>query len=133
MAKSVTILGLWHFTGRHTAARPSKCDAHGGRRVAHVVPRFHVSLQRVCCILFDVYITSTVAQCLSISTYVHVMYYIIITMYCVPTNMGTVRHKSRQGNTTNLNVSFSMENEKRAAQVGLEPTAYCLRGRCSTN
>ena len=32
--------------------------------------------------------------------------------------MGTVRHKSSQGNTTNLNISFSMENEKRAAQVG---------------
>ena len=50
------------------------------------------------------------------------------TMY-----MGTVRPKSRQGNTTNLNISFSTENEKRAAQVGLEPTTYCLRGRCSTN
>ena len=25
---------------------------------------------------------------------------------------------------TNLNNSFSMENEKRAAQVGLEPTTY---------
>ena len=47
--------------------------------------------------------------------------------------MGTVRTKSKQGNTTNLNISFSMENEKRAAQVGFEPTAYCLRGRCSTN
>ena len=32
--------------------------------------------------------------------------------------MGTVRSKSKQGNTTNLNISFSMENEKRAAQVG---------------
>ena len=31
--------------------------------------------------------------------------------------MGTVRPKSRQGNTTNLNISFSIENEKRAAQV----------------
>ena len=41
-------------------------------------------------------------------------------------------HKSKQGNTTNLNNSFSMENEKRAAQVGLEPTTYCLLGRCST-
>ena len=43
-------------------------------------------------------------------------------------------HKSKQGNTTNLNIScFSMENEKIAAQVGFEPTTYCLRGRCSTN
>ena len=43
--------------------------------------------------------------------------------------------KSKQGNTTNLNISFSMENEKRAAQVGFKPTTYmyCLRGRCSTN
>ena len=31
-------------------------------------------------------------------------------------------HKSKQGNTTNLNISFS--NEKRAAQVGFEHTAY---------
>ena len=42
-------------------------------------------------------------------------------------------HKSKEGNTTNLNVSFSVENEKRAAQVGIEPMIYCLRGRCSTN
>ena len=36
-------------------------------------------------------------------------------------------HKSKQGNnTTNLNISFSVENEKRAAQVGLEPTTHCL-------
>ena len=42
-------------------------------------------------------------------------------------------HKSKQGNTTNLNISFSMENEKRAAQVGLEPTTYCLLGKCSTS
>ena len=41
-------------------------------------------------------------------------------------------HKSKQGNTTNMNISFSIENEKRAAQVGLEPTTYCLLGRCST-
>ena len=33
-------------------------------------------------------------------------------------------HKSKQGNTTNMNISFSMENEKRAAQVELEPTTY---------
>ena len=42
--------------------------------------------------------------------------------------METVRpvrvHRSKQGNTTNLNISFSKENEKRAAQVGLEHTAY---------
>ena len=33
-------------------------------------------------------------------------------------------HKSKQGNTTNLNISYSisMENEKRAAQVGFKPT-----------
>ena len=37
-----------------------------------------------------------------------------------------------QGNTTNLNISFSIEYEERAAQVGLEPTTYCLLGRCST-
>ena len=41
-------------------------------------------------------------------------------------------HKSKQGNTTNMNISFSIENEKRSAQVGLEPTTYCLLGRCST-
>ena len=43
------------------------------------------------------------------------------------TNMGTVRPKSKQGNTTNLNISFSMKNEKKnPAQVGFKPTAYCL-------
>ena len=49
--------------------------------------------------------------------------------------MGTVRPKSKQDNITNLNISFSMENEKIAAQVGLEPqhTLYCLQGRCSTH
>ena len=47
--------------------------------------------------------------------------------------MGTVRPKSKQSNTTILNISFPMENEKRAAQAGFEPTAlalltaYCLR------
>ena len=39
---------------------------------------------------------------------------------------------NQQENTTNLNNSFSIENDKRAAQVELEPTAYCLLGRCST-
>ena len=29
-----------------------------------------------------------------------------------------------QGNTTNLDISFSMENEKRAAQVGFKPITY---------
>ena len=32
--------------------------------------------------------------------------------------------KPKQGNTTNLNISFSMENEERAAQVGFKPTTY---------
>ena len=41
-------------------------------------------------------------------------------------------YKSKQGNTTTLNISFSIENEKRATQVGLEPMTYCLLGRCST-
>ena len=41
-------------------------------------------------------------------------------------------HKSKQGNTTNLNIFFSIENEKRAARVGFKPTTYCLLGRCST-
>ena len=40
-------------------------------------------------------------------------------------------HKSKQGNTTNLNISFSMENEKKSCSGGLKPTTYCLRGRCS--
>ena len=31
-------------------------------------------------------------------------------------------HKSKQGNTTNLNISFS--NEKGATHVGFESTAY---------
>ena len=34
-AKSTTILGLQRFTRRRTAVRPSKCDAHGGRKPAH--------------------------------------------------------------------------------------------------
>ena len=50
----------------------------------------------------------------------------------LPRQLRTVRPKSKQGSTTNLNISSSMENEKRAAQVGHEPTIYCLRGRCST-
>ena len=33
-------------------------------------------------------------------------------------------HKSKQGNTTNMNISFYMKNEKRAAQVGFKPTTY---------
>ena len=41
-------------------------------------------------------------------------------------------HKSKQGNTTNLNIYFSLENEKISAQVGLKPMTYCLLGRCST-
>ena len=41
-------------------------------------------------------------------------------------------HKSKQGDRTNQN-SFSMENEKRAAQVRFEPMTYCLGGRYSTN
>ena len=40
---------------------------------------------------------------------------------------------NKQGNTTNLNNSFFTENEKRAAQVGLESTTYCLLGRCSSS
>ena len=47
--------------------------------------------------------------------------------------MGTVRPKSKQGNTTNMNISFSIENDKKAAQVRFEPMTYLLRGRCSTH
>ena len=45
--------------------------------------------------------------------------------------MGTVRPRSKQGNTTNLN--SSLFEEERAAQVRFKPTTYYLRGRCSTN
>ena len=38
-----------------------------------------------------------------------------------------------KANTTNLNNSFFTEKEKRAAQVGFEPTTYCLLGRCSNH
>ena len=38
----------------------------------------------------------------------------------------TYIRKSKQGYTTNVNISFSMENEKRAAQVIFELTTYCL-------
>ena len=38
---------------------------------------------------------------------------------CVGTWKQLDLRKSKQGNTTNLNISFS--NEKRAAQVGLDP------------
>ena len=31
-------------------------------------------------------------------------------------------HNSKRGNTAHLNISFSMENEKRAAQMGFKPT-----------
>ena len=40
--------------------------------------------------------------------------------------MGTVRPKSKHGNATDPNISFTMENEKRAALVGFEPTTLCL-------
>ena len=43
------------FTRRSTAARPSKCGTHGGRKAAHMVPHYHVPLQCVCYILFYVY------------------------------------------------------------------------------
>ena len=33
--------------------------------------------------------------------------------------MGTVRPKSKQGNTTNLNISFSTENEKKSCSGGI--------------
>ena len=42
----------------------------------------------------------------------------------------TVRPKSKQGNTTNLNISFS--SEKRAAQVGFEPTTYSTACQANT-
>ena len=47
--------------------------------------------------------------------------------------MGTVRPKSKQGNTTNMNISFSIENDKRAAQLGFQHMTYLLQGRCSTH
>ena len=47
--------------------------------------------------------------------------------------MGTVRPKSKQGNTTNMNICFSIENDKRAAQLGFQHMTYLLRGRCSTH
>ena len=33
---------------------------------------------------------------------------------------GTVRHKSKQGNATNMNISFSMENEKKSCSGGIQ-------------
>ena len=73
MAKSAAIQGFWHFTRQRTAARPSKCGAaikvwrghqsvarpskcgaHGGRKAAHMTPRFQVPRWCICCILFDV-------------------------------------------------------------------------------
>ena len=42
-------------------------------------------------------------------------------------NMSTLDlHRTKQGNTTDLSISFPIENEKRAVQVGLKPTAYTL-------
>ena len=38
-------------------------------------------------------------------------------------------HKSKQSNTPNLNISFSMENEKEKRCTG----RICLKGRCFTN
>ena len=55
IAKSAAILGLQHFTRRRTAARPSKCGAHGGRNAVHMLPCFQVPLRHVYCILFDAY------------------------------------------------------------------------------
>ena len=52
-AKGTAILGLWRFTRRRTAVRPSKCGAHSGRRAAHMPPCFQVLLRHVCFILFD--------------------------------------------------------------------------------
>ena len=38
--------------------------------------------------------------------------------------IGTVRPKSKQGNTTNMNNYFSIENDKRAAQVIFKHISY---------
>ena len=37
--------------------------------------------------------------------------------------------KAGQGNGTNLHISFSMENERRAASVGIKPTTQYLHTR----
>ena len=37
-------------------------------------------------------------------------------------------YTNKQHNTTNLNNSLSIENEKRAPQVGLKPTTHSYRG-----
>ena len=39
---------------------------------------------------------------------------------------GTIRPKSKQGNITNMNISFSIENDKRAAQVRFKHMTYLL-------
>ena len=61
-AKGVTILALRRFTRRHTAAQPSKCGTHGGKKATHMTPCFQVLLRHVCCILFDAYRMFTLAN-----------------------------------------------------------------------
>ena len=54
-AKGAAILGFRYFTRWHTAARPSKCGAFGGRKAAHMPPCFQLPLQFDFCIIFDAY------------------------------------------------------------------------------
>ena len=64
--KRAAIRGMRHiFTAKppaifealqSTVTEPSKCGTHGGRKAAHMAPRFQVLPRRVCCILFYQYI-----------------------------------------------------------------------------
>ena len=47
-----TAIKVWR--GHQSVARPSKCGAHGGRKAAHMTPRFQVPRWCICCILFYV-------------------------------------------------------------------------------
>ena len=77
-------------------------------------------------IIIYIYIYTYIYIYIYMYIYIHIIIYIYIGKL-------VDLYKSKEGNTTNLNISFSMENEKIAAQVGFKPTTYCLRGRCSTH
>ena len=63
-AKDAAILGLRHFTRRHTEVRPSKCGALFVEEKQHCMPLcFQVPPRHVCYIIFDVYRRCTRTYC----------------------------------------------------------------------
>ena len=86
--------------------------------------RVHVCVHVCVCVraCMCAHVHVCVCVCVRVCMCVHVC--VCVVYVC----MGIVRPKSKQGNLNSY-----LSNEKRAAQVGFEPTTNCLRGRCSTN